>query len=267
MTNICHICHFQNPPGMRFCGRCGTRLREGPDTSPAYELDITREETQVTLIGPYLLDRMRQATVQVAGQNRNVTLMAIEMTGISDQTTNIPNQDTQELLQQCLRIFANDIYKYEGTIHSFKSNGLIAIFGAPITHENNAELAVRAALDMQADLKWYLHTIKSILVTEPQIHIGLHSGCVAIESVPKDLPWKFSGVEDTLSLAENLQEAAPLGTVLVSEPVFQQTQLIFDYLEVPLSTCRTKPPSTAFKCAACTTSMGQCAVSRVCTPP
>ena len=154
MATLCSHCGFDNPPGMRFCGQCGTRLSEAPLTpaSPLAPAALPPENLGV-MMGADLLERFHRAGLEAAGQRRNVTVLFADIAGYTPLSEQLDNEDLYNLIQQYLTLLVNDVYKYEGTVDKYTGDGLMALFGAPIAHENNPELAVRAGLDMQADVR------------------------------------------------------------------------------------------------------------------
>ena len=156
MKTLCSTCGFDNPPGMRFCGQCGTRLSDAPPApapaSAATAAAVLPPAPLGVMMGADLQERFRRAGLEAAGQRRNVTVLFTDIVGYTPLSEQIENEDLYNLIQRYLALLVNDVYKYEGTVDKFTGDGLMALFGAPIGHENNAELAVRAGRDMQAGL-------------------------------------------------------------------------------------------------------------------
>jgi predicted ATPase/class 3 adenylate cyclase len=217
---------------MHFCGNCGTRLVE-----PALQLNIDttpRPETLGAMVGADLLERFRRAGLDVAGQRRNVTVLFADLTGYTELASHMDNEDLYELVQKYISLLANDIYKYEGMVDKFTGDGLMALFGAPIAHENDAELAVRAALDMLADVaKLSLEMRERLGSTELRVHIGLHAGSVIVGGIGSDMLMNYTAIGDTVNLAQRLDAVADPGMILVSEAVYQITKALFDYEPIP----------------------------------
>ena len=109
------------------------------------------------------------------------------------------------------------MYKYDGMVDKFTGDGLMALFGAPIAHENNAELAIRAALDMQADVALLSQEVNQRSGEELRVHIGLNAGTVIVGGIGSNLLMNYTAIGDTVNLAQRLEEAASPGMILVSE--------------------------------------------------
>lgn len=233
MAILCASCGFDNPPGMKFCGNCGTRLKLDPEPPDAGEFAGAKVQPFTSQFGPLmgadLADRMRLAGLELAGQRRNVTILFADISGSTALAERLDGEDLYEILQETIQVLANNVYKYEGVVDKIIGDGLMALFGAPISHENNAERAVRAALDMQNDLLQLAQKIWSEHNLELSVRIGLHSGPVIIGSFgADDLMLNYTAVGDTVNMAHRIEEAAPPGSTLVSEAVYRQVRSVFD---------------------------------------
>lgn len=184
-------------------------------------------------MGADLLERFRQAGLEAAGQHRNVTVLFVDLSGYTQLSQRLDNEILFEIIQQFIQVLANDVYKYEGMVDKFTGDGLMALFGAPIAHENNAELAVRAALDMQTSVAALSQQLHERLGTDLRLHIGLHSGPVIVGGIGSNLLMNYTAIGDTVNLARRLEDAASPGTILVSETVYRQTRALFDYVPAP----------------------------------
>jgi predicted ATPase/class 3 adenylate cyclase len=229
MAAACPSCGFDNPPGMRFCGQCGTRLPADAPTSPS---NFSAEQLGV-MMGPNLLERFRQAGLEAAGQRRVVTVLFADLAGYTDLSEQLDAEDLYRLIQQLIGVLANDVYRYEGAVDKFTGDGLMALFGAPIAHENSAELALRSAFDMSADVARFSEAAPGRLRGELRLHLGLHCGPVIVGSIGSSMLMNYTAIGDTVNLARRLQEASAPGTILVSEAVYQQTRAVFEFEAIP----------------------------------
>lgn len=234
MSIQCRNCGFVNPPNMRFCGGCGLRLL-ATGILPAIEPVTEHGETNQLgeLVGADLLDRFRQAGLEAAGQHRQVTVLFVDLSGYTHLSEKInDSEQLYELVQRCTKMFANDVYKYDGMVDKFTGDGLMALFGAPIAHENSTELAIRAALDMQADLEKLSAELKDQLGSEIKAHIGLHSGSVVVGGVGSNMMMNYTAIGDVVNLASRIESVAGSGVILVSDVVYKQVRTLFDFESV-----------------------------------
>ena len=232
MSSIqCRNCGFVNPPNMRFCGNCGLRLL-ATGVLPVIEPipDHVGANQLGELVGADLLDRFRQAGLEATGQHRKVTVLFVDLSGythLSEQLND--SEQVYELVQRCTKMFANDVYKYDGMVDKFTGDGLMALFGAPIAHENSAELAIRAALDMQSDLEKLSEELKDRLGSDIKAHIGLHSGSVVVGGIGSNMMMNYTAIGDVVNMASRIETAADSGTILVSDVVYKQVRTLFDF--------------------------------------
>lgn len=226
METLCRSCGFNNPPGMRFCGNCGARLNA--PTPEAASSPVLPEQLGV-MIGSDLLARFREAGLEAAGQRRNVTVLFADLSEYTSLASQIDNEDLYEIIQQYIGMLVNAVYKYDGMVDKIVGDGLMALFGAPIAHENNAERALHAALDMQSGLAEINQDLQKRSGFALQMHIGLHSGTVVVGSVGSNMLMDYTAIGDTVNLAQRLEEAAGGGMILVSQAVYRQTQRLFDF--------------------------------------
>ncbi len=212
---------------MRFCGNCGSPLGDQPAARP------------MPATGPLVLsraglsERYQRAGLEAAGQRRSVTVLFADLSGYTALSEQLDNEDVYFLIQEYLKLLANIVYRYDGFVDKYTGDGLMALFGAPVMQENNAELAVRAALDMHTELARLSARLPGRAGVELYMRIGLHSGSVIVGSVGSDLQMNYTAIGDTVNLASRLEQAARPGSILVSESVFSRTQALFNFTRHP----------------------------------
>lgn len=237
MITKCTNCGFDNPPGMRFCGNCGARLANSlPSAGSAAAVSLPAAEVTAEslgiMMGADLAQRMQAAGLDAAGQRRNVTVVFADLSGYTTLSEQLDGEDLYEIIQQYIRLLLNNISKYEGIVDKLTGDGLMALFGAPIAHENNAERAVRAALDMQSDVLEFSRALKRQLGIELKMRVGLHAGAVVVGGVGSNLLMDYTAIGDTVNLARRIEESAPPGAILVSESVYRLTRVLFEYQQI-----------------------------------
>jgi adenylate cyclase len=234
MAIQCRNCGFDNPANMRFCGNCGLRLLATGFLRTIEPFTEQESAGQLgELVGADLLDRFRQAGLEAAGQRRQVTVLFVDLSGYTNLSEQLnDSEQLYELVQRCTKMFANDVYKYDGIVDKFTGDGLMALFGAPIAHENNAELAIRAALDMQSDLEKLSTELKEQLGSEIKAHIGLHSGSVVVGGVGSNMMMNYTAIGDVVNVASRIENAASSGVILVSDVVYRQVRTLFNFESV-----------------------------------
>src|SRR5574338_1345349 len=196
MAPACPNCGFDNPPGMRFCGNCGTRMAPPeaaaplppPSTAlpviPARPAAIDPQQLGV-MSGADLLERFRQAGLEASGQRRSVTVLFVDLTAYTHLSELLGDEELYDMIHRFIRVMVDDVYKYEGMVDKLTGDGLMALFGAPIAHENNAERALRSAMDMMVDTARLSQQL-NLPGQKLRIHIGLNSGSVIVGGLGGD---------------------------------------------------------------------------------
>jgi predicted ATPase/class 3 adenylate cyclase len=232
MNDLCSQCDFANPPGMRFCGNCGARLVD--DRSPSPPSSPAPDPKAIgAMVGVDLKERFRKAGLEAAGQRRSVTVLFVDLSGFTELSQKIDSEDLYEFVQEFIQVLAGSVYKFEGMVDKFTGDGLMALFGAPIAHENNAELAVLAALDMQKGVAELKRKVEKPSALDLLLHIGLNSGPVIVGDIGSNLLMNYTAIGNTVNLARRLEDVASPGTILVSQSVYNQTKALFDYEIIP----------------------------------
>lgn len=218
---------------MRFCGQCGARLAGAPvGAAPSPPTPFSAEQLGM-MMGSNLLERFRRAGLESADQRRVVTILFADLAGYSSLSEKLDAEDLYNLMQTLIGLLAGDVYKYEGAVDKFTGDGLMALFGAPIAHENSAELALRSAFDMLADVDRFSASAAGPARGKLRLHVGLHTGPVIVGSIGSNMLMNYTAIGDTVNLARRLQEASRPGTIVVSEAVFQQTRALFNFEALP----------------------------------
>lgn len=229
MSLSCSTCGFNNPPGMRFCGNCGTRLAASTSNLVSTTRPQFQPEQLGVMMGADLLERFRLAGLEAAGQRRNVTVLFVDLSGYTSLSEQMDGEDLFYLIRQYINILIETVYKYEGTVDKITGDGLMALFGVPISHENNVERAVRSALEMMANVDHLSQQVDPDLGVELKIRVGLNMGTVIAGSIGSNMLMDYTAIGDTVNLAHRLEEAAEPGSILVSESVYRATRPLFDY--------------------------------------
>ena len=255
---LCTNCGHPVPPGNRFCGQCGTpvdaprpKLASPGSASvspPAQPSLDSRLQSLRDLIPANLADKMAQAAVGIQGERREVTVLFLDATNFTAVSHFLDSEDVYLVVDEAMRLLVEVIYKYEGTVDKFTGDGLMALFGAPVAHENDPERAVRAALEMQAVLQPLRERTKARYGFDFQVRIGINTGLVVAGRLGNDLHMEYTVIGDTVNLASRLETAAEPGTVLVSFSTYQRTRPLFDYQILPPIRVKGKPePIQAYR--------------------
>ncbi|MEW6509615.1 MAG: adenylate/guanylate cyclase domain-containing protein [Bacteroidota bacterium] len=214
----CRICSAEVPEGSRFCLNCGATLDDG--TAPARP-SVDGFALIKNYIPPELARKILDAGKQIESERRHVTVLFADVTGFTTLSEQMDVEVVSTILNDCFRGLISIILKYEGTIDKFIGDGIMAIFGAPLAHENDPERAARCALDMIADIERFNNQTAIQLPSRLGLHVGLHSGMVIAGNVGSDLRMNYSVIGDTVNLAARLVEVAPSGEVYLTGETYK----------------------------------------------
>ncbi len=236
---LCHKCGFNNPPGMRFCGNCGTRL---PLNTSALVASAAPEEylpeTVGVMVGADLLERFRVAGLNSAGQRRTVTILFADLSGFTALSRILDPEEVFVTIQQFMNLLIKDVYKYDGMVDKMLGDGLMAIFGAPIAHESHPELALRSAVEMMEEIRQFDHDMhqrysdKIAQDLNLSMHISLNSGEVVVGGIGSNMLMNYTAIGDTVNLASRLLDAATPGVILVSDSAYQHLKVSAEFQPV-----------------------------------
>jgi class 3 adenylate cyclase/predicted ATPase len=176
-----------------------------------------------------LRERISDGTKPVSGERRQVTVLCADLAHFTRLTSRLDPEDVFDLINACFRRLVSHIFKYGGMVDKFLGDGIMAVFGAPVAHEDDPLRAVQAALDMDVEMQDFSRRMYPQLGAPLQLHIGINCGEVIAGSVGVDEQLSYTVVGRTVNLAFRLQERAKPGEILVSQSVQQATHGHFKY--------------------------------------
>jgi predicted ATPase/class 3 adenylate cyclase len=161
------------------------------------------------------------------GERKPVTILFADIVGSTAIAEKLDPEEWKEVVSGAHRRVAEAVYRYEGTIAQLLGDGVLAFFGAPITHEDDPGRAVRAALDIQAAIQQYDQELHGY-IERLQMRIGIHTGTVVFGPVGDDLHREYLAIGEAVNLAARLQSSARPGRVLISEATARRTKAAFE---------------------------------------
>lgn len=219
----CPNCAQPVSSAAKFCRNCGFNLASAPNTPQARLATLERATPQ------RLQEKILASRDQMQGERKLVTVLFTDIVGSTALAEKLDPEDWGEIVSGAHRRVTQAIYKYEGTIAQLLGDGVLAFFGAPITHEDDPVRAVSAALDILASIGDYAVELKAKRSVEDfQMRAGLNTGLVVVGNIGSDLHVEYLAVGDTVNLAARMQSAADPNTVLVSQNTARWAKHIFD---------------------------------------
>ena len=216
----CGACGSSNEPGERFCGECGNRLGDSFATVPVPQPRSYTPE--------HLAKRILRERTTLEGERRTVTVLFADASGFTPISERLDAEEVYALMQGCLGQMMDAVHRYEGTVTQFLGDGIMALFGAPIAHEDSPRRAVAAALEMQRSLEEYAADVKRRHPIECHFRVGLNTGPVVVGRISDDLDMEYTAIGDTVNLAARMQQAAEPGSVYISENTYRPVRDYFD---------------------------------------
>ena len=207
----CPSCGFANEPGEKFCGGCGAKIIASA-TSPESKFNSPSLYTP-----KHLADKILQSKTALEGERKQVTALFCDIANSTVLTNRLGPEEMHALLNQFFEMALAEVHRYEGTINQFLGDGFMALFGAPLAHEDHARRAALAAMDIQRELEKMVESMGQSI----QVRMGLNTGLVVVGAIGDNLRMDYTAVGDTTNLAARLQQLAKQGQILVSESTFQ----------------------------------------------
>ncbi len=162
---------------------------------------------------PYLAEKILASKSALEGERKQVTVLFADLKGNTELIRDLDPEAGQALLDTALHLMMDAVHRFEGTVNDVAGDGLMAMFGAPIAHEDHALRACYAALAMQAALRRYAEEVRRTHGLEVLLRVGLNSGGVLVRTIGNDLYMNYSGVGLTTNLAARMEQMAPPGTI------------------------------------------------------
>jgi class 3 adenylate cyclase/tetratricopeptide (TPR) repeat protein len=174
-----------------------------------------------------LADKIRAARSAIEGERKLITVLFADVAGFTAISSKLDPEDTHAIMQRCFGLMLDQVHRYEGTVSQFLGDGMLALFGAPIAHEDHAQRAIYAGLEIQEALTSYQKELSARGI-DFRVRIGLNSGPVVVGNVGADLTMNYQAVGDTVNLASRMQTLAPPGSVVISDQTYHLVEGYFE---------------------------------------
>src|SRR5258708_6229839 len=176
----CAGCGQANPEGARFCNACGARLDAAP--APAPSVYTPR----------HLAEKILTSREALEGERKQVTVLFADLKGSMELLADRDPEEARRLLDAVLERMMEAVHRYEGTVNQVMGDGIMALFGAPLAHEDHAVRACYAALRMQASVHRWADEVQRLEGLAVRIRVGLNSGEVVVRSIGSDLHMDYT---------------------------------------------------------------------------
>ncbi len=211
LARTCVNCGRQLSPTAKFCPECAHATGLAGPASAA--LRFTSPESYTPR---HLAERILTSRAALEGERKQVTVLFADLKGSMELLADRDPEEARKLLDPVLTLMMEAVHRYEGTVNQVMGNGIMALFGAPIAHEDHAVRGCYAALRMQESVKRYAEEIRRREGTLIHVRVGLNSGEVVVRSIGSDLHMDYTAVGQTTHLAARMEQLAMPGSVLMS---------------------------------------------------
>ena len=220
LESLCSNCGESNRRGAKFCRRCGRPFDKAP--APAPEPATTTHPPESYTPG-YLAEKILASRANLEGERKQVTVLFADIKGSTRLLEGLDPEGAQKLLDPILHLMMEAVHRYEGTVNQVLGDGIMALFGAPLAHEDHAVRACYAGLAMQEEMRRHREKLGH-LNGDLQIGIGLNSGEVVVRSIRNDLTMDYSALGHTTHLAARMQEFATPGLIVMTLSTFREVE-------------------------------------------
>ena len=222
----CPNCGAITPATGKFCMDCAHELKASVAASP---VDYAKPQSYTP---KFLADKILTIRSSIEGERKLVTVLFADVANYTAMAEKLDPETVHQTMDGCFNILMHEVHRYEGTINQFTGDGIMALFGAPVAHEDHAQRACHAALSIQNSITEYGNKITKDLRIDFRLRIGINSGPVVVGAIGDDLRMDYTAVGDTTNIASRLESAAAPGNVLVSENTYKLAKDFFEFKDL-----------------------------------
>lgn len=214
LAEICAHCGHRLPPRAKFCPECAQAT--GPSISTHAPFGTPQAYTP-----KHLAQKILSSKAALEGERKQVTVLFADLKGSLELLADRDPEEARKLLDPVLEHMMEAVHHYEGTVNQTMGDGIMALFGAPLAHEDHAVRACYAALRMQERVKRHADGVLHAHGVNLQIRVGLNSGDVVVRTIGSDLHMDYSAIGRTTHLAARMEQLANPGSILMTPSTFE----------------------------------------------
>jgi class 3 adenylate cyclase len=213
---LCAGCGQVNPLGSRFCNACGQNLASPVPTAPAPRFAALQVYTP-----QHLAEKILTSRPALEGERKQVTVLFADLKDSTELIKDLDPEAAQQLLDPAIHHMMDAVHRFEGMVNQVLGDGIMALFGAPIAHEDHALRACYAALAMQDTMRDYAEEIRRTHGLALRLRVGLNAGEVVVRTIGNDLHMDYSAVGQTVHLAARMEQLAAPGSILLTSAMLR----------------------------------------------
>ena len=223
LARACVNCGAQLSATARFCSECAHPA--GPVATPAQQ----RFGTPDAYTPKHLAEKILTSKSALEGERKQVTVLFADLKGSMELLADRDPEEARKILDPVLERMMEAVHRYEGTVNQVMGDGIMALFGAPLAHEDHAVRACYAALRMQESVKSYAEGVRRSHGAVVKIRVGLNSGEVVVRTIGSDLHMDYTAVGQTTHLAARMEQLADPGAIVMTPDTLRLAE---GYVEV-----------------------------------
>ncbi|MBI3783065.1 MAG: AAA family ATPase [Deltaproteobacteria bacterium] len=244
---VCPSCGASNRPGARFCRQCGTGIVESRKSTvekplstpltprpldssttapPAYR---SQADSPQTYTPRHLAEKILNSRSALEGERKQVTVLFADVKESMQLSEQVDPEEWHRIMDRFFAILTEGVHRFEGTVNQYTGDGIMALFGAPIAHEDHGQRACYAALRLRDGLRRYADELRRGMGLSFLVRIGIHSGDVVVGKIGDDLRMDYTAQGHTVGLAARMEQLAEPGKPLLTE---HTAQLVRGYFKL-----------------------------------
>jgi class 3 adenylate cyclase len=230
----CPSCGFENASGIKFCGECGALLKVkcsscgfenalgikfcGEWGKPLADVAKPGEPPDPRPYTPkHLVEKILTSRCALEGERKQVTVLFADVKGSMDLSEQVDPEEWHRIMDRFFAILSEGVHRFEGTINQYTGDGIMALFGAPIAHEDHAQRACYAALHLRDALRRYADELRIGKGISFAVRMGLNSGEVVVGKIGDDLRMDYTAQGHTVGLAARMEQIVAADSIYISE--------------------------------------------------
>ena len=267
VSSNCPFCNVALPEAALFCDHCGRQLNGGslavthpplissqsespqtpqarskslpiqprPEPAPVSSTGTSGPQSNGSQLQQYISEEMRskleaaRAGGDMVGERRIVTMMFCDVKGSTAAAEQLDPEEWSEIINGAFEHMIKPVYTYEGTVARLMGDGILAFFGAPLTHEDDPQRAVLAGLDIIAGIAPYREKIKASWGIDIDVRVGINTGLVVVGAVGSDLRMEYTALGDAINLASRMEQIALPGTIQIAQDTYRHVSSLFEF--------------------------------------
>src|ERR1700722_10291051 len=209
LSNRCSKCGSDNAFGAKFCSDCGTALSAAAPLSTPVE----SAASAVRVTAP-----AEASALASDGERKTVTALFADIKGSTELEQDLDPEEARAIIDPALKLMIDAVHRYDGYVVQSTGDGIFALFGAPMAHEDHPQRALYAALRLQEELNRYSVKVVADGSSPIQGRIGINTGEVVVRSIQTGASqFEYTPIGHSTNLASRMQTAAPIGSIAISE--------------------------------------------------